>query len=69
MYQNNALVFEFWCLSYSFTLCKIKYVFIKLHIQIPPTGYLSLILHSTSVATQVAAQYRWGYYEGTLTLL
>ena len=38
------------------------------HIQIPPTGYVSLILRSTTVAI-ASQEYRWGYYEGTLQLL
>ena len=43
-------------------------VFYSIHIQIPSTSYVGLIIGSTGVAT-ASWVHLWGYYEGTLMLL
>ena len=52
------------CASLSLKMMNILSLLFCVHIQIPPTGYVGLILHSTAVATV-----SWSIIEGTLMLL
>ena len=65
--ENFCDIF-FFCISPPYKcLWTVPYTII--HIQIPPTGYVGLILRNTAVATQVAVLLRvlWGYSDAPVT--